>query len=219
MASKSARRRRAMSNSQVPYARMRPNVTNWGVGGSATDGTGSVIGGTATPTGPATWQNGTTAFPLLSGQQVSYQAVVVVPAANLGTPGIGRLKIDEIKGRIYCTPTQSHTTPPRVTVGVGIYVSEYTISTTKWSVHDPLVTADAAVDDYFFLEVQEKIMPCLGALNVTADSWMYFDLHLANPLIIGGGQALHVTVSVITAAGGFGVNVASAFRTRTGPVA
>jgi len=67
----------------IPYARMRPNVTNYVVGGTSVDNTGGVIGGSS-PTGPSTWGTGTpsaaASFVLSSGANFAYQAYVIQPA-------------------------------------------------------------------------------------------------------------------------------------------
>ncbi len=225
--SKSARRRRAgMAN--VPYARMRPNVTNWVIGGSATDNTGGVIGGGA-PTGPATWLPATGVGPasygLVSGAPVSFQAVAIVAAPNTSTPTIGRMKIDEVRGTLELTNFQLVADPftaaaaaHRVNVAVCIYVSEFNSNTGKWDVRDPLSTADAARDDYFFLEGRSVYFPASAV--TAAPTSVCFDLKLANPLIIGGGQALHVTISMVSTLGAtYQGALSSYFRTRVGPVA
>jgi hypothetical protein len=197
---------------QIPYARMRPNVTDWKVGGSATDNTGAVIGG-ASPTGPTTWSSGTNDYVLTANNQISYQAVVLVAAPNTSTPLIGRMKLDEVSGMICVS---SPIAAGRQTVAVGIYVSEFNSNTNKWDVRDPLNPSDASRDDYFYLEASEMQLPAAGA--ATGNAGFCFDLKLANPIIIGGGQALHVTVSYQTDSG-VSVRISSMFRTRCGPVA
>jgi hypothetical protein len=191
---------------------MRPNVTNWTVGGSSVDQTGGVITG---PPGPyPSWQTSGTTVPVATnGSPISYQAVVIVAAPNTSTPLIGRMKIDEIKGTV---TVLSPANAGRVSVGVAIYVSEFNSNTGKWDVRDPLNTSDAARDDYFFFEAQMADMPAAG--TATAPAAMCFHLKLANSLIIGGGQALHVTVSYLNSAAGNALLLA-AFRTRVGPVA
>jgi hypothetical protein len=122
-------------------------MDNWVIGGSATDSTGAVIGG-ATPTGPSTWTM-SPGQPLASGSPISYQAVAIVAAPNTSTPTIGKVQVDAIQGHLCLTPNTAFTVG-RVTVAVCIYVSEFNSSTSKWDVRDPINTADAARDDYFF---------------------------------------------------------------------
>jgi len=213
--SKSARRRARMAGgASIPYARMRPNLANWIVGGSATDNTGSVIGG-ASPTGPSTWScTPANAQTIVPSTPFSYQAVTIVAAPNTTTPTIGRIKVDEVKGHIYVC---DFTNASEHAFAVGIYVSEFNSNSGKWDVRDPMITSDAARDDYFFLEAQAWDFPI--TTNATAQSGFRFDLKLSNPLILGGGQALHVTVSYRNAANTGSATCYSMFRSRVGPVA
>jgi len=211
--SRAARRRARNMNEVIPYARMRPNVTDWKIGGSATDNTGAVIGGAA-PTGPSTWNLGVNDYALASGVPVTYQAVVLIAAPNTSTPQIGRMRIDEIKGHICFN---ANTLNAKFAVAVAIYVSEFNSNSNTWDVRDPLNTADAARDDYFYLEAQELIVPALA--TTAGVSNICFDLKLANALVIGGGQALHVTVSMYSGGPASPGWLSSMFRTRCGPVA
>jgi len=215
--SRASRRRRADNVNNIPYARMRPNVVNWTIGGSATDNTGQVItsGTPPVPSGPATWTP--VGFNLTDSIPLTFQAVTIVAAPNTSTPTIGRMKIDEMKGRI-CFNNPS--LPLAISVAVCVYVSEFNSSTGKWDVRDPMNVADAARDDYFYLEAMSISQPDTAAQ--TGNSGYCFDLKLANPLVIGGGQALHVTVSFVTALAGVGgetIYCHPAFRTRVGSVA
>jgi hypothetical protein len=200
----------------IPYARMRPNVTNYVVGGTSVDNTGGVIGGSS-PTGPSTWGTGTpsaaASFVLSSGANFAYQAYVIQPAVASSTPTLGRAKIDEIHGNI-CVA--GFVNPGRVSVSVCIYVSELNSNSGKWDVRDPMTATDAARDDYFYLESQTMEVFSIGLAS--SFSLFRFDLRLANPLVIGGGQAVHVGVSYVNSAGG-ACNICSAFRTRVGPIA
>jgi hypothetical protein len=192
---------------------MRPNLTNWVVGGSSVDNSGSVIGG-ATPTGPSTWFMGP-GFNLAAASPQSWQAVTIPTAVNTSTPSIGRVKVDAIKGQIYVTPSAA-VTAGRLTVAVAIYVSEFNSFSSKWDVRDPIVSADATRDDYYYLEFRELLTSTIGGSS--APMPVVFDLHIANPFTIGTGQAVHVTISQLNTSGQV-VVVAGGFRTRIGPIA
>jgi hypothetical protein len=187
----------------VPYARMRPNVTDFVVGGSNVDNTGAPL------TSVSTFDK--TGLAILTAVPMTFQAVMIQPVASTSTPGIGRVRIDEIKGRVCLT---TFVTAGPVVAAVGIYVSELNSNLTKWDVRDPLSATDAARDDYFYLEGRAVEIPATA--DAVSVSELCFDLKLANPLMIGGGQALHVTVSYV---GPASAKVFGFFRTRTGPVA
>jgi len=216
MASKSARRRRARANNMVPYARMRPNVTDWLIGPCGVSAAGTVNAGYNTA--PTSWSNGANSTVLTSGNPQSVMAVVIVPSPASGTPSIGKARIDEIRGHVSFTNFQN---AGRVTIAVAIYVSERTSGVgggLTWDVRDPLNTADAGRDDYFYLECQETDVVAPAA-ETSAENRICFDLKLANGNIgIGGGQALLVTVSFVNSGAGT-CSWATMFRTRIGPVA
>jgi len=190
---------------------MRPNVTNWIVGSSAVASTGVLTGNNFT-TGPGTWSIGGTAVTLASGVPFTVQAAVIAQAPMAGNPTLGRMRVDEIKGTV---TVYGSATATAMAVAVGIYVAESTSAVAfSWDVRDPLSVAGASMDDYFFLEAQVLDMPEVA--EQLAPSSMVFHLKLANPLIIGGGQAVHVTTSMIGPATAL---MKTAFRTRIGPVA
>jgi len=183
---------------------MRPNA-NWIVGPQGINSAGAVIAGLTS------WSNGAAAVTLTAGTPQSYQAGVITAAAGAVVPTIGRMAIQEVRGSVFFS---SFNATARVTLGIAIYVSEQNSATPTWDVRDPLSVADAQRDDYYFLEAIE--------FNVLAaptnhPQLVRMDLKIASALAIGGGQALHVTVAMLS-------NVAntclmsSAFRTRIGNI-
>jgi len=87
-----------------------------------------------------------------------------------------------------------------------------------WSVKDPANAGFAAEDDWLYLEVQEMEVP--ATTTATAFTCMQFDLTLSDTgLVIGTGQALAVTISMLTGAGGGTLRYCNAYRTLIGPVA
>jgi hypothetical protein len=193
-------------------------VRDWIVGGSAINSSGGVI---ASP--PTTWTNGSgAAFNLINGGAFSYQAVVIQPAPASGTPGIGRLRIDQIKGRLMFAKANGASvfTAGGAMIAVGIYVSEVNQTTTNWHVRNPLVPADVCRDDYLFLEAHFMDIPPLGNnLGSVTGFLPEINLSIDRPVVIGGGQALHVTVSCSSSDSDTYLLVMSAFRSKVGPVA
>jgi len=204
--SKAARRRRANGGGQVvPYGRMRPNITNWIVGPSLVSSAGALVSGSS-------WMLAGNAITLASGTPVTIQGAAIVAAPNTSTPTIGRMRIDEVHGRLSLSGFVS---AGRYAVAVAIYVADQLSTTPTWETRDPLNSSFAAEDDYFMLEAHEFEAPATTTV-VGAAQFMDIPLKLANPLVIGSGQAVHVTVSMI---GANSLKLSTAFRTRVGPVA
>jgi len=197
------RKRRRRGGLSVPYARMRP-VTDWLVGGANTDNTGAPL------TTVSTFDK--TGLTIVSGTPMTFQAVVIQPTPATSTPGVGRINCVEVKGSVFIT---NWTTSGFARIAVGIYVSELNSSTTKWDVRDPLTAADAARDDYFFLH--GRVYEISAEAGQTA-SCLAVEIPLSLPenVVLGGGQALHVTVSMV---GPSAATVIGFFRTRIGPIA
>jgi len=200
--SKAARRRRAMD--VIPYAKMKPNLTNWIVGPSLVTSAGALASGSS-------WLSGATAIGIATGVPVTIQAAAIVAAPNTSTPTVGRMKIDEVRGRLSFT---GFSAAGRFAVAVAIYVADQLTTTPTWETRDPLNSSFAAEDDYFMLEGMELEVP--ATTDDTAPGDFSIPLKLANPLVIGSGQALHVTVSYV---GPATAKLSSFFRTRVGPVA
>jgi len=194
-----------MSSGQRGGAR---NVTDWVVGGRIVDSTGSPIA-TRPSWGPAG------AFTLPAGGSGSYQGVVIIPTPSSGTPGVGRLRIDEVHGRV-CVSAQGAGSSGIAHVAVGMYVSDVNNTTTLWNVRAVTTAADCARDDYLYLE--GKSFTCGATDSVPDQPNICFDLKLPFPVVIGGGQALHVTISN-DAASTLTCIVTAYFRSRVGPVA
>jgi len=211
--SKSARRRRS---AQIPYGKMRP-TSNWVVGSQALTSAGQVVGGVGSPTSIPTWNPGSqsTNYLIVGGSPVTFQACVIQPGVSGNTPTVGRVRVDEIKGKILVNP--GVLAGGYITVSVGIYVSEFTINTSAWDVSDPSSPVDGSRDDWWFLEARTFGLP-LGASLVGVSPMMEIDISFKGPIVLGGGQALNVTVAV-TGPGSPGAQCTPAFRTRIGPVA
>jgi hypothetical protein len=106
----------------------------------------------------------------------------------------------------------------RVVVGVGIYMSQNN-SANIWEIQDPLASADANRDNWLFLKAFDyDAAGGFPATAITTVQMFEVPLNISRPLVVGAGQAIHVTVSSGALSAG-ALQVSSAFRTRVGPVA
>jgi hypothetical protein len=193
---------------------MRPTA-NWVVGSQALTSAGQIVGG-STPASVPTWNpgSGNTIYNLVSGTPITFQAVVVQSGVSGQNPTIGRVVIDELKGKIlFSIPS----TTSSFDVAVGVYVSEFTINTSAWDVSDPINPSDAARDQWFFLDAKSIQMPVYTASTPYAAAEM--DISFRSPIFLGGGQALNVTVSMIAEVNTQTLFCNPAFRTRIRTVA
>jgi hypothetical protein len=146
----------------------------------------------------------------------SSMAIMIQPAPASSTPGIGRLRVDEIRGTIHICPTTANVT--RYVAWCGIYVTDLNATTTLWNARDPSVAVEACRDDFLFLEA----MGFTGTLTAGSDPLVMpsFDLKLSQPVVIGGGQGVAVTL-IVRAVDIAGANCRAQFnyRARVGPVA
>jgi len=186
-------------------------VTNWIVGGTAVNSSGTVI---SSP--PTTWTPNSSGLVLAPGSGFNFQAVVIQPVPASGTPSIGRLKIDEVRG---CLSFGGNTSSGTCFVGVAIYISDINATTSAWNVRNPTVAADAARDDYLFLKMIGLDLTAYAAGGQLENRIMAeLELSISSPVLIGGGQALNVGV-YSAGSSQVSLQVNSAFRTRVGPVA
>jgi len=222
MASKSARRRaRQRAAFSVPYGRMRP-LANWQVVTQALTTAGQIVGGAAAPTSVPCW-NPTVGVSVSSGGTVTWQVACIMPGVQGGvgtTPQIGRQKIDRVKGRIHVlNTTYGVTLPNYFVICLGIYVSEYTVTTTAWDVYDPSQPADAARDDYWLLDAMVIETPATAGSQSNTRQIPHFDIDLAESIIIGNGQAVNVTASVYGQGNAGSCILLPSLRAMVGPVA
>jgi hypothetical protein len=151
----------------------------------------------------------------------TWQAAVVNPTPMSSTPSVGRLRIDELAGHIYFNSNAA--AQGSFAIAVAAYVSDLNNTTTLWNVRNPMNPTDASRDDYLFLEGLE-FESSGQAAQVSGPLSVGIKLSLSQPVVIGGGQALHVVVANQVPTKGSGDTgqsvVANAFfRTRVGPVA
>lgn len=208
-------RRLQRYNDNMMIGRIQPRrvtgVTDWIVSSASVDSTGAPI----TSGGLTSWNGQKT----IASGSITSQAVVVQPTPAASTPSVGRLRVDQIRGRILVTLDPSDVVSSLGGVAVGIYVSDLNNTTTLWNVRDLSVPADACRDDYLYLE--GKVWAQAPSTPSSPVELVCFDLSISQPVVIGGGQALHVTVSLT---GGSKLvpqltDIFAFFRTRVGPVA
>jgi len=210
-----------MGQGQMPNRR-RTGTSDWVVSSASVDPTGTAQAGTAILT---SWNAGlgapSTAGIIGSGAFVTNQAILVQPTPMTSTPTVGRLRVNRIKGRISVFPFVTNGTWDQFSVFVGIYLAELNNTTTKWEVRNLLSTSDVARDDFFYLE-NRVFLGQNGApvTPVTQNIWegVLFDLDVPISVVIGGGQALHVTIAAVSG-NNMSVVASTAYRTNIGPVA
>jgi len=217
MARRSRNRRRAMQNGNrsmfipgyVP-PRRRTGTTDWIVSSASVDATGLSNPGA----GLQGWAD--SGILITSGSFVTSQLVVINPVPMSSTPSVGRLRIDEVRGCVHLS-SAGGAAACIVQYSVALYVSDLNNTTTLWNVRNPLTPADAARDDYLFLEGGELISVPRAAMTGLFET-VRVSISLAQPVIIGGGQALHLVIAGVSSTG-TQVGATSFCRTRVGPVA
>jgi hypothetical protein len=209
-------------NTMIPRSvqpRRTSGAFDWIASNASVDATGAPQSGGAIS---SSWGQ-TSATTVASGSVVTFQAVVINPTPMASTPTVGRLRIDEIRGRI-CV-SNGDASPGQFYTAVAIYVSDINNTTTLWNVRNPLVLAESTRDDYLFLEGKTwtgNVADTSSAITATQKEDVCFELHLSQPVVIGGGQALHVAVACASNTkleGGLNTLVTAYFRSRVGPVA
>jgi len=193
-------------------------VTDWVCSSASVDASGTEL--TAGSSGSFPSWNGIGNLPLASGGGIviTNQIVKIQPTPMASTPSIGRLRLDEIRGRIYFTTPASGAASSGFQVAVGIYVAHLNVTTTKWEVRNPLNLTDVGRDDYLYLQGKECVMTGFTTPSVVPAEMPYFELSIPNPIIIGGGQAVNVTVAV-SSYQSTSIEINAFFRARIGPVA
>lgn len=200
----------------VDYSnRSSGGLSNWVVGGTSV----SPVGAQSIPPAlPFTWTpgqySGGAASTLATGTFLTYQAYTIAAAVAGVTQQIGKARVDEIRGMISISVFGVNSL--KVCIGVGIYVSGSS-NAAVWEVLDPLDSADAGRDKWLFLRMVEGTISSQAA-PAGPGSALEIPISIPGPVVIGGGQAVHVAVSYRGAAAS-SVYVTSGFRSRVGPIA
>jgi len=152
---------------------------------------------------------------LAPGAQIAYQAICIPQAVTAmnAPPSVGECEVVSLEGSIFVT---TPTAQGLYYLGFGVYISKFDTRTGTWGVRYPSnLNADAARDDWLMLRALVATLPLPTA--VTDPMLMELCLSLPHPVILGGGEALHVCVD--NNAGSVGsVNVVPYFRTRVADV-
>jgi len=174
---------------------------------------GAYINNSGAQTATNTW-NGA-AIVLAPGSQAAYQAVVLpqaVTAAN-APPSIGECRILAVEGSIFLT---TPTVAGIYYIGFGIYISKYDTRTGTWGVRYASVnSSDASRDDWLALRAVVATLPLPAA--VTDPMMIELNVELPHPVILGGGESLHVMVDNNASSVG-SISLNSYFRTRIADV-
>lgn len=210
---RAARNMGAIANARPRQSRRTSGVSDWVVSALAVDGTGAAIGAPIpTSFGPTV---GASALAVGAAFSFLCPAIIPPPGGTTGTPGIGRQRIDEVRGKIMFNMLGGGP-PAQAMVGVAMYVSKRSTAGI-WEVRNPLSNlGDAGCDDYLFLDVK-------GWNVITLAGWaqvVEIDISIPLSVVIGGGEGLAVTAMLCSSSsGGTTALVQAAFRTRVGPVA
>ncbi len=215
-----ARKKRPMFRGQqmavrVAQPRRTSGAFDWITSSASVDNNGSPLAaGRLVSWGPTPAPG-----PLAAGANYNYQAIVIQPTPMASTPTVGRMRVDEIRGSLFITNGDAVSAP--FDFAVGIYVSDLNNTTTLWNVRNVADVTEASRDDYLFLEGKQAVLPAAGTDTTTAMA-IEFVLHLSQPVILGGGQSLMVSLCQAgnpKAISRQAINVSAYFRTRVGPVA
>jgi hypothetical protein len=161
----------------------------------------------------STW-NGA-ALAIAPGGQIAYQAVVLPQAVTAinAPPGIGECKVDAIEGSIFLT---TPTVAGIYYIGFGIYISKFDTRTGTWGLRYISVnSSDAARDDWLAIRAVVATLPLPAA--VTDPMMIELKIQLPHPVILGGGEALHVAVDNNSSSVG-SITANPYFRTRIADV-
>jgi len=149
------------------------------------------------------------------GAGISYQAVVIPAAATAinAPPSVGQCEVDNVEGSLFL---QSPTVAGIYVIGCGIYISKYDTRTGTWGVRSSTNAAsDAARDDWLMLKAFTVTLPLPAA--VTDPMVLEIKLGLPHPILLGGGEALHVGIENNSGSVG-SITVSPYFRSRVSNV-
>jgi len=199
-AAQSGNRRRAFSSGDIMARRDLivggGFVNNSGVQVASSTWAGSPVG--LTPAGQIAWQ-----------AVVLPQAVTAINAP----PSVGECVVQDIEGSMFLS---NPTAPGIYYVGVGIYISKFDSRTGTWNLRSIVnTTTDAARDDWLMLRALVMTLPL--TTGVTDSMELEIRLALIHPIVLGGGEALHVAIDSSSLSPG-NLNVAPFFRTRISDV-
>jgi hypothetical protein len=113
------------------------------------------------------------------------------PTTNVASPpSIGEVIVNMVVGSIFFS---SPSTAGVYVVGIGIYVSQYNTTATKWSVRTPTLSTDAARDDYLYLRCIEIVLT--ASTSLTSEQVIEVAVGIPAPVQLGNGEALHLTIN------------------------
>jgi len=128
---------------------------------------------------------------LAAATTVTFQPVVIPEAvtANNAPPSIGQCDIVGLDATIDITSVSA---AGLYTVGVGLYVSNFSTKTAQWELREPTDAGDAGDQDFLHL-VCHAFAAQLAAAE-TGPVSIQLRAMLPFPIRIGAGQALHLTL-------------------------
>jgi len=130
------------------------------------------------------------------GNSFTYQAVDLPQAGTSGVPNTGRLLVSAIHGSIFVIPDTAADVGI-IAGAVGIYLAKENGVGTTWTVRNPANNPDAARDDYLFLR-PFAINFQSAIASTPPPGWFEIPITMPLNLLLGAGDALHVTVGCST---------------------
>jgi len=174
---------------------------------------GGYVNNSGVQVGTSGWEGNPVA--LNAGVQVAFQAICIPQAVTAlnAAPGVGECRVVAVEGSLFVT---SPSVAGLYILGFGIYISKFDTRTGTWGIRFPSKDSDAARDDWLFLRGVVTTLPVPA--SVTDPMMIECALSLPHPVILGGGESLHVAIDNNGASAG-NLSVIPYFRTRIADVA
>jgi len=168
-----------------------PEWGDWVIGGTGLNNVGGPIALTGWNGGLGTLASGTPQTFILVGEPTPAS----LSTATLAPPSVGEVEIAEVAGSLFFTAISG--SADKFFLAVAIYVTEFNMPGTNWAVRDPLNPVEAVRDDYLFLRAMTFFMP--NQAGGTSEVTQEVRVAIPSPEVIGGGEALVLTMSMVSA--------------------
>jgi hypothetical protein len=203
------RRRLGMGFQQVSLPGGRRGLRNWIVGSTSFDSTGAVHASPVRSWFPA---GGLANSNVTANGSCTLALAMVQPVAGSTTPTVGAMRVDAVKGTISFFAGTASAFP--FIPAIGLYVAQLNVSASKWSVRSLSDALETQRDDFLYLwGGMYRDGPV--TTNFTGSA-LVVDIDVKIPVVIGGGEALVLTV---TNGGADTLAFNPAIRSLVGPVA
>jgi len=153
---------------------------------------------------PSPWPTSGTQFNFFVATGITFTGTIANPASVPALAGGGDYTIPQQIGNLSLPAYSKYRASislgmplgsPPVQLALGIYVSKYLgTSREKWEIRDPLVDVYSQMDDWLMLATDTYYLPVVRGGYVNRQ----LDVSLDCDVVIGSGEALHLTVSSAT---------------------